>query len=109
MAHKPKPPYTKKDSIAIATGADESGVAAERRQARRAWVNEHRKSSKQRDTKRVTNEDAAGKNLEQYILNKNLDTISRYHLSNQHLFIKHLDRSTAMACKLSTSSEELTV
>lgn len=86
MAHKPKPPYTKKDSIAIATGADESGVAAERRQARRAWVNEHRKSSKQRDTKRVTNEDAAGKNLEQYILNKNLDTISRYHLSNQHLF-----------------------
>ena len=83
MAHKPKPPYTKKDSIEAATGDEK---AMKKRQARRDWVNEHRKTSKKRDVKRVTNEDASGRNLEQYILNQNLDQISRYFLSNKQLF-----------------------
>ena len=60
MAHKPKPPYTKKDSIEAATGDEK---AMKKRQARRDWVNEHRKTSKKRDVKRVTNEDASGRNL----------------------------------------------
>ena len=86
MAHRPKPPYTKKDSIEISTAGSGAEKAMARRKERRKWVNEHRKTAKKRDVKRVTNEDASGNNLEQYILNQNLDQISRYYLSNKHLF-----------------------
>ncbi|HAI42994.1 MAG TPA: hypothetical protein DCM40_35280, partial [Maribacter sp.] len=45
-----------------------------------------KKKTAERDVKKLTNENKATTNLEQYILNKNLDKIVRYQESNQHLF-----------------------
>tara|TARA_R110000824_G_scaffold103901_1_gene246657 strand:- start:3355 stop:6168 length:2814 start_codon:yes stop_codon:yes gene_type:complete len=83
MAHRPKPPYTKKDAKAAAEGKP---AGLKRRKERRKWVNEHEKSKKQRDVERATNDDRSTTNIQQYILNQNLDKISRYFLSNKRLF-----------------------
>ena len=44
------------------------------------------KSKKQRDVERTTNEDRSTTNIQQYILNQNLDKISRYFMANKRLF-----------------------
>lgn len=44
------------------------------------------KKKKDKDTKKTTNDDRSTTNVQQYILNQNLDKISRYYLSKKDLF-----------------------
>ena len=94
MAHRPKPKEAKgllKGYAKIVKDpnhprhAEQKAILA----ARRKWENEpghKKKKKKSRDVEKTTNEDRSTTNVQQYILNQNLDKISRYYLSNKDLF-----------------------
>ena len=88
MAHRPKPEEAKglptgyADILKDPNHARYAEVKA-KLEARRAWENEKGHKEPPRDAKKITNENKATPNLEQYILNKNLDKIVRYQESRQ--------------------------